>query len=107
MSRTLCLAIALGCLAAAPGCSSCFGSNSCRRPSFMEFQGSGSGCSSGCGLLNNRNQAAPMAAPPCGAPACAPACDPCAAPAPCCEGGGTVIHAPSAAPVTGEPGTFS
>jgi len=98
MSRTLCLAIALGCLAAAPGCSSCFGNNSCRRPSFMEFQGSG------CGLFNRRDQAPPpMAAPPCGAPAC----DPCAAPAPCCEGGGTVISSPASAPVVSEPGTFS
>lgn len=98
MSRTLCLAIALGCLAAAPGCSSCFGNNSCRRPSFMEFNGDG---------CFNRQKPAPMAAPACGAPACAPACDPCGAPAPCCEGGGTAISAPVSAPVVSEPGTFS
>jgi hypothetical protein len=100
MSRTLCLAIALGCLTAAPGCSSCFGGNGCRRPSFMEFRGEG------CGLLNRREQAPPMMAPPCGAPACAPVCDPCAAPAPCCEGGST-ISAPASAPVVSQPGTFS
>lgn len=94
MSRALCLAIALGCLAAAPGCSSCFGNNSCRRPSFMEFRGDG---------CFNRQKPAPMAAPACGAPAC----DPCGAPAPCCEGGGTAISAPISAPVVGEPGTFS
>jgi len=46
-------------------------------------------------------------ADPCHAPACEPACGPAAAPAPCCEGGGTVIHAPSSTPVVGEPGTFS
>lgn len=97
MSRTLCLALALGCLVATPGCSSCFGNNNCRRPSFMEFRGDG---------CFNRRQPAPMAAPACGAPACAPACDPCAAPAPCSEGG-TVISAPAATPVVSEPGTFS
>jgi hypothetical protein len=100
MSRALCLAIAIGCLAAAPGCSSCFGGNNCRRPSFMEFQGRG------CGLFNRR-EPAPMAAPPCGAPACAPACDPCGSAAPCCEGAGAVITAPVSAPVVSEPGTFS
>lgn len=98
MSRALCLAIALGCLAAAPGCSSCFGNNSCRRPSFMEFRGDG---------CFNRQQPAPMAAPACGAPACAPACDPCGAAAPCCEGGGTAISMPASPPVVSEPGTFS
>ena len=91
MSRQMCLAIVLGCLVTAPGCCSCFGGgNSCRRPSFMEFR-------SPC-----RGQA-----DPCHAPACEPACGPAAAPAPCCEGGGTVIHAPSSAPVVSEPGTFS
>jgi len=62
MYRTLCLVIALGSLAAAPGCSSCMGSaNSCRRPSFMEFR---SPCSGG---------GSPCAAPQ---PACQPACQP-------------------------------
>ena len=95
MSRNVCLAIALAALAAAPGCSSCFGGGtSCRRPSFMEFRSPCGGRSEPC--------AAPMAAP------CAPACDPCAAPAPCCEGGMMSGHPAGlpAAPV-GEPGTFS
>ena len=94
MSRTLCLALILGSLAAAPGCSSCFGGgNSCRRPSFMEFR---SPCSRGqetgpaCG--------APMA-PACGAPACAPA--------PCCEEGGAIMSSPSSGTVVSESGTFS
>lgn len=95
MSRTLCLAIALATLAAAPGCSSCLGGgNSCRRPSFMEFR-------SPCGQ-RSEPCAQPMAAP------CAPACEPCGA-APCCEEG--VISSapgglPAAAPAAA-PGTFS
>lgn len=94
MSRSLCLALVLGSLAAAPGCSSCFGgAGSCRRPSFMEFR---SPCSSRAPM------AAPMTAPPCGAPACGPACDPCQSAAPCCEEGGV-----GAAPVVHEQGTFS
>jgi len=96
MSRSMCLAIVIGSLVAAPGCSSCFGGNSCRRPSFMEFR---SPCSSGRPV-----------APACGAPACEPACGPACAPAaaPCCEEGGTVISSPGSAPVVvGEPGTFS
>jgi hypothetical protein len=88
MSRVFFLAIVLGGLAAAPGCSSCFGGSSCRRPSFMEFR-------SPCGRQ----------AEPCHAPVCEPACQPaCGA---CGEGGGTVISAPAGAPVVGEPGTFS
>ena len=83
MTRAVCLAIALGSLVAAPGCSSCFGGG---RQSFMEFR-------SPC-----RRQAEP-----CGAPACAPAC----APAPCCEEGGAVMSAPGSAPAMSEPGTFS
>lgn len=98
MSRSLCLAIVLGCLAAAPGCGSCFGGfNSCRRPSFMEFR---SPCSSRAPL------AAPLMAPPCGQPAGAPACDPCQSAAPCCDEGG-VISSPASAPVVHEQGTFS
>lgn len=98
MSRCVCLAIILGSLAAAPGCSSCFGgANSCRRPSFMEFR---SPCSLG------RPAAPACGAPACGEPACAPACGPSAAP--CCEEGGTVISSPDSAPaVVSEPGTFS
>ncbi len=91
MARALCLAIAVATLAAAPGCSSCFGS-SCRRPSFMEFRSCGSPAP------------APCAAPVC-APACEPACGPaCESAAPCCEGG---MSAPVGAPVMGQPGTFS
>lgn len=96
MSRPLVLVLALVGLAAIPGCSSCFGSNSCRRPSFMEFRGDG---------CFNRRQEPQMA--PCGPPCGSPACDPCSAPAPCCEGGGTVISSPASAPVVTEPGTFS
>lgn len=89
MSRPVCLALILAALAAAPGCSSCFG-NSCRRPSFMEFRSPCRGQSD-----------------PCHMPACEPACGPaCGTPAPCCEGGGTVISSPSSAPMAGE-GTFS
>jgi hypothetical protein len=88
MSRVFCLAIVLGGLVAAPGCSSCFGGSSCRRPSFMEFR-------SPCGRQ----------AEPCHAPVCEPACQPaCGA---CGEGGGAVISSPAGAPVVGEPGTFS
>lgn len=101
MSRSLVIALAVGCLATAPGCSSCFGSNNCRRPSFMEFRGGG------CGLMRrNEPQMAPCGAPAC-APTAAPACDPCGQPAPCCEGG-TVMPGPGGAvPVVSEPGTFS
>lgn len=93
MSRNVCLAIALAALAAAPGCSSCFGGGSCRRPSFMEFRSPCGSQSAPC--------PAPMAAP------CAPACDPCGA-APCCEGGISTMPGgiPASAPVA-EPGTFS
>ena len=95
MSRKMCLAIALAALAAAPGCSSCFGSgSSCRRPSFMEFR-------SPCGR-QAEPCAAPMAAP------CGPVCEPCG-PAPCCtEGGISTMPGgmPAGMPV-GEPGTFS
>jgi len=93
MSRVLCLAVLLGGLVAAPGCSSCFGGSSCRRPSFMEFR-------SPC-----RGQAEPCHAPVC-EPACGPACGPPAGGA-CCEEGGAVMAAPAAAPVVREPGTFS
>jgi len=88
MSRTLCLVIALSGLAAAPGCSSCFGGggSSCRRPSFMEFR-------SPC-----RGEAEPCHA--------APACEPACGPAPCCQEGGAVMTAPVSMPA-GEPGTFS
>ncbi|MBM4010911.1 MAG: hypothetical protein ACKO4Z_11505 [Planctomycetota bacterium] len=95
MARALCLAIAVVSLAAAPGCSSCFGGfSSCRRPSFMEFRS--------CGAP----PPAPCAAP---APACAPACEPacgpaCESAAPCCEGG---MPATTGAPIVGQPGTFS
>jgi hypothetical protein len=101
MTRFLCLAIALSSLAAAPGCSSCFGGGSgCRRPSFMEFR-------SPCG---RRSEPCP---PPMAAP-CGPVCEPCgpmSSPAPCCgEGGFSTlpgeISAPMAAPAA-EPGTFS
>ncbi|MFM8434057.1 MAG: hypothetical protein ACKOBP_01755 [Planctomycetia bacterium] len=102
MSRSLCLALMLASLAAAPGCSSCFGGfNSCRRPSFMEFR---SPCSSRAPMA--APMAAPMMAPPCGAPACAPACDPCQSAAPCCEEGG-VISSPASTPVVHQQGTFS
>jgi len=93
MSRSVCLALVLGSLVAAPGCSSCFGggNSSCRSPSFMEFR-------SPC-----RGQAAP-----CPAPACEPACGPACGPAcnSCGEGGG-MMSAPTSAPIVGEPGTFS
>ncbi len=100
MTRTVLFALAVSGLVANSGCSSCFGNNSCRRPSFMEFQGGG---------CLNRRQEPQMA--PCGTPACgpmaAPACDPCGAPAPCCEGGGGMISSPTSAPVVSEQGTFS
>jgi hypothetical protein len=100
MCRALCLMIALGSLAAAPGCSSCFGSaNSCRRPSFMEFR---SPCSGG----------GSMSPAPCG-PACAPACEPACGPA-CgsgcgsgCGESGAMMMSPSSSPVVVEQGTFS
>lgn len=86
MTRLVCLSLVLGSLVAAPGCSSCFGSNNCRRPSFMEFR-------SPC-----RGQPEPCHAPaPACGPACTPACDACG------EGGaggaGGAIMAPSAVPV--------
>ena len=93
MTRSMCLAIALAALAAAPGCSSCFGGSSCRRPSFMEFR-------SPCGRQSD----------PCHAPVCEPACGPaCGAPAggACCEEGGAVMSAPASAPVVTQQGTFS
>ena len=98
MTRALCLVIAVASLAAAPGCSSCMGSN-CRRPSFMEFRSCGS-------------TPAPCAAPaavcaPACEPACEPACGPaCESAAPCCEGGGG-MSVPAGAPMMGQPGTFS
>jgi hypothetical protein len=93
MSRSLCLALVVVSLAAAPGCSSCFGS-SCRRPSFMEFRSPCSG----------RQEAAPVCAP-----ACEPACGPACGAAPCCEGGAVSGGVgPSSTPVVvGEQGTFS
>ena len=99
--RSLCLLIALGSLAAAPGCSSCFGSaNSCRRPSFMEFR---SPCGGGSPCAAPQPQPQPCQ-PACGAPmhepACGPACGPCG------EGGG-MMSAPSSMPIVVEPGTFS
>ena len=93
MTRSMSLAIALAALAAAPGCSSCFGGSSCRRPSFMEFR-------SPCGRQSD----------PCHAPVCEPACGPaCGAPAggACCEDGGAVMSAPASAPVVTQQGTFS
>lgn len=93
MTRGVCLALVLGSLVAAPGCSSCFGGLG--RQSFMEFR-------SPC-----RRQAEPCGAPACGAPACGtPACESCA-PAPCCEEGGAALSAPASMPVVSEPGTFS
>lgn len=110
MSRLVCLALALSALAAAPGCSSCFGGGSgCRRPSFMEFR-------SPCG----GRQAAPVM----GAP-CTPVCDPCGpasgpvmgpsmgpgmGTAPCCDEGmihGGGMSAPAAPRTVDQPGTFS
>jgi hypothetical protein len=91
MSRFLCLALILGGLVAAPGCSSCSGGNACRRSSFMEFR-------SPC-----RGQA-----DPCHAPVCEPACGPaCGSPCNSCGEGGGIMSGPSSAPVVGEPGTFS
>jgi len=92
MTRGMCLALIIGSLAAAPGCSSCgscFGGGGLRRQSFMEFR-------SPC-----RRQAEP-----CGAPVCDP-CGPACGPAPCCEEGGAVLSAPASMPVVSEPGTFS
>jgi len=94
MMRGLCLAIALGSLVAAPGCSSCFGGGGMRRQSFMEFR---SPCS---------RQGQPCGAPACGAPACEP-CAPACAPAPCCEEGGAMMSTPASMPVVSEQGTFS
>ena len=91
MSRKMCLAVLIGGLLAAPGCSCMGGSGGgCNRtPSFMEFR-------SPCGCGNS----SPAAAPAC-APACEPACAPAAAP--CCEQGGQMMSLP----VSGESGTFS
>ena len=105
MSRLVCLALALSALAAAPGCSSCFGGgSSCRRPSFMEFR-------SPCG------RRADPCPPPMMAPQCAPACDPCGSPcgaAPCCDEGmgmgmmqGGEVIVPSAPRSADQPGTIS
>ena len=90
MLRNMCLAVLIGGLLAAPGCSCMGGSGGgCNRtPSFMEFR---SPC--GCG-------SSPAMAPAC-APACEPACAPAAAP--CCEQGGQMMSLP----VSGESGTFS
>jgi hypothetical protein len=89
MSRSVCLALVLVGLVAAPGCNGGFAN--CRRPSFMEFR-------SPC-----RRQAEPCA-PAC-EPACGPACGPAADAAPCCSEG-TVVPGGSA-PIVTEPGTFS
>lgn len=91
MSRTVCLVIALGCLAAAPGCSSCLG-GSCRRPSFMEFR---SPCRGDRDPCHHQPSCEPM-------PACGPACGP----APCCEEGSVGMPAASG-PMIVEQGTFS
>lgn len=104
MTRVVCLALVMAGLAAAPGCSSCFGGANCRRPSFMEFR-------SPCG-----RRAEPHG-PVCG-PACAPVCGPqcgdgcgggCGAAGgpvygglhappmgsePCCNGGEMILSAP-------------
>jgi len=98
MARAMCLAIAVLSLAAAPGCSSCFGgASSCRRPSFMEFRSCGSAASP-CAAP------APVCAPAC-EPACAPACEGgCGGAAACCDGGEGMSMP---APVVGQPGTFS
>lgn len=95
MKRTLCLLIALSCLATLPGCSSCFG-NGCRRSSFMEFRNTGRG-------IYHRECGTPCS--PCNAAPCG--CEPCGNSAPCCEGvmeEGTVVR-PST--TMSEPGTFS
>ncbi|MFM9195369.1 MAG: hypothetical protein ACKOWG_06475 [Planctomycetia bacterium] len=100
MCRFLCLVIALGSLAAAPGCSSCFGgANSCRRPSFMEFRSPCLGGAAPC-AAPQAQPCQPACAAPMHEPACAPACGPCGE-------GGAVISSPASAPVVGEPGTFS
>ena len=105
MTRSLCLAIVLGSLVAAPGCSSCFGGfNSCRRPSFMEFR---SPCSGGRMIGGAAPACGPQMAPACGAPACAPACDPCGSASPCGGEEGMIISSPASAPVVTEQGTFS
>ncbi|MGI9177638.1 MAG: hypothetical protein ACR2IT_07255 [Pirellulales bacterium] len=100
MARTMCLAIAVLSLAAAPGCSSCFGgASSCRRPSFMEFRSCGAPAAAPCAAP------APACGPTC-APACEPACGPaCGSEAPCCDGGGEGMSMPGQ--VIGQPGTFS
>lgn len=96
MTRAVCLALVLGSLVAAPGCSSCLGGGGLRRQSFMEFRSPCGRQGSPCGLQ----------AQPCGAPACEP-CGPACGPAPCCEEGGAVMSAPASMPVVSEPGTFS
>ena len=79
MTRAMCLALVVTSLAAAPGCSSCFGGSSCRRPSFMEFRS--------CLSPSCNAPAAPACGMECGG------CDACgsAAAAPCCDDG-AIIH---------------
>lgn len=89
MSRSVCLALVLAGLVAAPGCNGAFAC--CRRPSFMEFR-------SPC----RRN------AEPCGPtcePACEPACGQAVGGAPCCSEGS--VSPGGSAPIVTEPGTFS
>lgn len=98
MCRSLCLVIALVSLAAAPGCSSCFGNaNSCRRPSFMEFRTPCTGGSSPC-AAPTQQPCQPAFGVPMAEPACGPACGSC---------GEGVMSTPASAPVVVEPGTFS
>lgn len=98
MCRSVCLAIVVASLAAAPGCTSCFGGNSCRRPSFMEFR---SPCSRGSGQCHDMGPA------PC-QPACGPAHDGgCGSAAPCCGEGSGGMAVPGSAPVVVDQGTFS
>ncbi|MFM9059896.1 MAG: hypothetical protein ACKOSQ_12375 [Planctomycetaceae bacterium] len=92
MTRGVSLALVLGSLVAAPGCS-CLGGGM-GRTSFMEFRSPCRRQGEPCGM--------PAAAPACG-PACAPACEP----APCCGEGGAVMSAPVSTPVVSAPGTFS
>ncbi len=99
MSRGVCLAIVLASLAAAPGCTSCFGGNSCRRPSFMEFR---SPCSRGAGGCQDAGPA------PC-QPACGPAHDGGCGSG-CGSGCGEAtggMAVPGSAPVVMDQGTFS
>jgi len=107
-SRIACLALVAVGLAAAPGCSSCLGGSSCRRPSFMEFR-------SPC-----RRQADPCMvheAPACG-PVCGPACGgasgesfaPTGGSGPCCGQGEVIYSSPMSAPMSAPmsmPGSMS